>query len=154
MGPRADFECTKCGEATGLTGVAIIYEDLSITTKFCPECGTKAGEGFERLFNAVNVMSGNTRETGKLVEDKLAPLYAEHSDIKSSAQRFERGSKEAMEKTYEKAAPAQRRVMTEITHEAVPVTQTGFPNMKSYVHDRPFGMPITRHVVPLIEKRK
>jgi ElaB/YqjD/DUF883 family membrane-anchored ribosome-binding protein len=154
-GPHADYECSGCSVQGGYAkGIAIVHEDLPVLLKFCPHCGTKAGEGFEQLLNAVNVMSGNTRETGKLVEHELKPLYDEHSSIKQSAKRFESGAKEAMEKAYEKATTAERRNMKQITHEVVPVNQTGMPVTQSFVHERPFGMPITRRIQPIIENRK
>lgn len=112
MRPRADFECSKCAQAMGDSLVTeIVHEDLPIDCKFCPECGAKAGEGFERLFTAVNVNGGAGRVLDKVLTGRLEPLYEKHSTVKQGAANFDRAATEAMEKTMEKATPQERAQM-------------------------------------------
>lgn len=107
MKPHADFECLPCGQALGdPVVVPVVHEDLPVDAKFCPECGAK--DGFTRLYNAVNVMGGNTRQLGKLLDDKLKPLYERHSTTKAGADSFEKKTAEAMERTYAVATTAER----------------------------------------------
>jgi len=106
--PVANFDCVRCGK----------IEDLPVDCQRCPYCGKK--RGFERLYDSINVMSGNTRTTGKVLEEKLAPLYERHADQQAGAKRFAEASAEAMEKTYEKATPAERAQMQPMTGHVLP----------------------------------
>lgn len=106
MKPHADFECLPCGQALGdPVTMPVVHEDLPVDCKFCPSCG--ASEGFTKIFTA-NFMSGHTRKTGQVITEALRPLYDKDAKQKQGASDFARAGQEALEKTYEKASPAER----------------------------------------------
>jgi len=106
--PRANYECSKCGR----------IEDLPVDSQRCPYCGRK--RGFERLFDAVNVMSGKSRKLSKVLDKQLAPMYGKHAETKASAQEFQKASAQAMDQAYEKATPAERAQMQRMTGHVLP----------------------------------
>lgn len=103
LGPRANFACASCSKKLGKP---FVIENLSVKAKSCPICKHK--RGFVRLFDSINVGSGNGRIVSKIAEKALLPMYDKHSGTKQGAQAFENFGKEAMEKAYEKATPKER----------------------------------------------
>ena len=105
MRPLANFLCKKCGQLKG--ELPVKHEDLPIDSVRCPFCGAK--RGFSRLFDSIGgVMTGNTRNTDRLLNDTMQPLYNEHSSRKQSAQSFERAASEAIDRSIHEATPQQR----------------------------------------------
>lgn len=103
MGPRADFSCAHCSKKSDRP---FIIENLPVKCQRCPICNHK--RGFVRLFNSVNVMSGHTRNTGKLLDDALTPMLDKHSATVAGARSFEKQSQAAIDRSYHEATPAQR----------------------------------------------
>jgi hypothetical protein len=91
---------------------------LIVDAQRCPFCGRR--RGFIRLFDAININSGKTRKTSKVLETQLKPLYEKQSVIDVGAKRFERDSAVAMEKAYEKATPAERAKMQPLQGQVMP----------------------------------
>lgn len=104
--PHSDYECTNCAEAVGDPAItSIVLQDLPLDCKFCPQCGSN--KGFTRIY-AANVMSGHTRKADKFITQALRPMYDKDATRKQGASDFAKAGQEALEKAYEKAAPAVR----------------------------------------------
>ena len=99
MSPRADFECKKCGTT---------HEDLPVDAKLCPFTGAR--RGFKRLYNAVQVNA-----VGRQIAQKLDPMMQgpmDHkAEIQAGAERFGGALKEAEDRMYHAANPAQREAL-------------------------------------------
>lgn len=105
LGPRADYACKKCGKNEQLDGAKVI-EDLPVGCVRCPMCGSK--RGFERLFNAVNVIGGSARVASQVIDAAMTPMFDKHSATKVGAARFEKAAEAAIDRSVHEATPAER----------------------------------------------
>ena len=103
MGPRADFSCAHCSKKSERP---FIIENLPVKCLRCPICNHK--RGFVRLFNAVNVIGGNGRTVGKIIDQTLIPSLDKQAAQKQGAENWNKASQEAMERAYHVANPKQR----------------------------------------------